>query len=278
MRKLMKTVLLAICLSHGSLTMAAGIPVGDATNALNQVRQMVQDLNNYKEYLQTTILTDNQLIQAYKEYNEMLKEYKRLYQEASALAGDIEGLSMEEFNNMLADIANKFDPYYGDYHGAVVKNTGDEFWDDAYERNKMLNGYGMTNEEYAQMISSIPYTDDQREMAQRIFEYRQRRVAEGIKRDAYIAQLEDYMKKKEEKIINKLDERVAENKKDNNLTANVQLLNEQNQHLLKQIDRLQSQQLESMKYQDRLADHYFNRRAAAEARKQKQLQRDFNHD
>ncbi|EGK4775153.1 type VI secretion protein [Salmonella enterica] len=278
MRKLMKTVLLAICLSHGSLTMAAGIPVGDATNALNQVRQMVQDLNNYKEYLQTTILTDNQLIQAYKEYNEMLKEYKRLYQEASALAGDIEGLSMEEFNNMLADIANKFDPYYGDYHGAVVKNTGDEFWDDAYERNKMLNGYGMTNEEYAKMISSIPYTDDQREMAQRIFEYRQRRVAEGIKRDAYIAQLEDYMKKKEEKIINKLDERVAENKKDNNLTANVQLLNEQNQHLLKQIDRLQSQQLESMKYQDRLADHYFNRRAAAEARKQKQLQRDFNHD
>ncbi|EAR0848835.1 type VI secretion protein [Salmonella enterica] len=278
MRKLVKTVLLALCLSYGSLAMAAGIPVGDATNALNQVRQMVQDLNNYKEYLQTTILTDNQLIQAYKEYNAMLEEYKRLYQEASALAGDIEGLSMEEFNNMLADIANQFDPYYGDNKGAIVKDTGNEFWDDAYERNKMLNGYGMTDEEYAQMISSIPYTDDQREMAQRIFEYRQRRVAEGIKRDAYIAQLEDYMKKKEEKAIIELDRQVEINKRDNNLTANVQLLNEQNQHLLKQIDRLQSQQLESMKYQDRLADHYFNRRAAAEARKQKQLQRDFNHD
>ncbi|EGD1138999.1 type VI secretion protein [Salmonella enterica] len=278
MRKLVKTALLALCLGHGSLTMAAGIPVGDATNALNQVRQMVQDLNNYKEYLQTTILNDEQLIQALKEYNGMLEEYKRLYLESSALAGNIDGLSMEEFNNMLADIANQFDPYYGDNKGAVVKDTGNEFWDDAYERNKMLNGYGMTDEEFAEMITSIPYTDDDRERAQQIFEYRQRRVAEGIKRDAYIAQLEDHMKEKEEKIINKLDERVAENKKDNNLTANVQLLNEQNQHLLKQMNRLQSQQLEAMKYQDRLADHYFNRRAAAEARKQKQLQRDFNHE
>lgn len=278
MRKFVKTALLAICLSHGSLTMAAGIPVGDATNALNQVRQMVQDLNNYKEYLETTILTDNQLIQAYKEYNSMLEEYKRLYQEASALAGDIEGLSMDDFNNMLADIANQFDPYYGDNKGAIVKDTGNEFWDDAYERNKILNGYGLTDEEYAEMLTSIPYTDDQREMAQRMFEYRQRRVAEGIKRDAFIAQLETHMATKEKEALDDLDNAVKQNKKDNNLTANVQLLNEQNQHLLKQIDRLQSQQLESMKYQDRLADHYFNRRAAAEARKQKQLQRSFNHD
>lgn len=278
MQNLIKSILFALVIGNGSLTMAAGIPVGDATNALNQVRQMVQDLNNYKEYLETTILNDEQLIQAYKEYNSMLEEYKRLYQEASALAGDIEGLSMDDFNTMLADIANKFDPYYGDYQGAVVKDTGDEFWDDAYERNKILNGYGMTDEEYAEMLTSIPYTDDDRERAKRMFEYRQRRVAEGIKRDAYIAQLETHMATEEKRVINKLDERVAENQKDNNLTANVQLLNEQNQHLLKQIDRLQSQQLEAMKYQDRLADHYFNRRAAAEARKQKQLQRDFNHD
>lgn len=278
MRNLIKSILFALVIGHGSLTMAAGIPVGDATNALNQVRQMVQDLNNYKEYLETTILNDEQLIQAYKEYNSMLEEYKRLYQEASALAGDIEGLSMDDFNNMLADIANKFDPYYGDYQGAVVKDTGDEFWDDAYERNKILNGYGMTDEEYAEMLTSIPYTDDDRERAKRMFEYRQRRVAEGIKRDAYIAQLETHMATEEKRVINKLDERVAENQKDNNLTANVQLLNEQNQHLLKQIDRLQSQQLEAMKYQDRLADHYFNKRAAAEARKQKQLQGSFNRD
>ncbi|ECL5469419.1 type VI secretion protein [Salmonella enterica] len=278
MRKFVKTALLAICLSHGSLTMAAGIPVGDATNALNQVRQMVQDLNNYKEYLETTILTDNQLIQAYKEYNSMLEEYKRLYQEASALADDIEGISSIDFNNMLADIANKFDPYYGKYHGAVVKETGDEFWDDAYERNKILNGYGMTDEEYAEMISSIPYTDDQREMAQRMFEYRQRRVAQGIQRDTYIARLEDHMADKETEAMLELDERVKLNQKDNNLTANVQLLNQQTQHLLKQMNRMQSQQLEAMKYNDRLADHYFNKRAAAEARKQKQLQRNFNHD
>ncbi|RUT64117.1 hypothetical protein CKG00_18475 [Morganella morganii] len=278
MRKLVKTALLALCLCHGSLTMAAGIPVGDATNALNQVRQMVQDLNNYKEYLETTILTDNQLIQAYKEYNSMLEEYKRLYQEASALADDIEGLSSIDFNNMLADIANKFDPYYGEYHGAVVKDTGDEFWDDAYERNKILNGYGLTDEEYAEMLTSIPYTDDQREMAQRMFEYRQRRVAQGIQRDTYIARLEDHMADKEAKAMLELDDRVKLNQKDNNLTANVQLLNQQTQHLLKQMNRMQSQQLEAMKYNDRMADHYFNRRAAAEARKQKQLQRDFNHD
>ncbi|ENY1827855.1 type VI secretion protein [Salmonella enterica] len=278
MRKFVKTALLAFCLSHGSLAMAWGIPVADATSALNQVRQMVQDLNNYKEYLETTVLNDEQLIQAYKEYNSMLEEYKRLYQEASALAGNIDGLSMDEFNNMLADIANQFDPYYGDNKGAIVKDTGNEFWDDAYERNRMLNGYGMTDEEYAEMLTSIPYTDDDRERAKQMFEYRQRRVAEGIKRDAYIAQLETHMATQEKEALDDLDNAVKLNKKDNNLTANVQLLNEQNQHLLKQIDRLQSQQLEAMKYQDRLADHYFNRRAAAEARKQKQLQKDFNHE
>lgn len=276
MRKIFKSAILTLLLGLCVAEVRAAYPVTDATNALNQVRQIVQDLNNYKEYMATTILNDEQLVQSLTEYKALLQEYQRLYKEASALAGNIDGLSMDEFNQMLADIANQFDPLYGDYNGAMVKDTGNSFWDDAYERNLMLNGYGMTNEEFAQMIADIPYTDDQREMAQRMFEYRQRRVAQGITRDTYIAQLEDHMATKEKQAMNELDKEVERNQVDNNLTANVQLLNRQTQHMLKQMDRLQSQQLEAMKYNDRLADHYFNKRAEAEARRQKRLQEAFN--
>ncbi|STM47053.1 Uncharacterised protein [Escherichia coli] len=59
----------------------------------------------------------------------------------------------------------------------------------------LLNGYGLTNEEYAEMLAAIPYTSDDRERARQMFEYRQRRVVEGISKDAFVGELQIQLKK-----------------------------------------------------------------------------------
>ncbi|MCV4593699.1 type VI secretion protein, partial [Escherichia coli] len=60
---------------------------------------------------------------------------------------------------------------------------------------------------------------------------------------------------------------------DNDTTASIQFLAEQNEQLLQQIQSLQLQQAEAMKYSGRLEDHYFNKRAQQEELKARQLQR-----
>ncbi len=270
----LKAVALSLVLLTGSAS-AGGILTFDATNTLNQVREMVQDLNNYAEYIETTALNNEQLLNAYKEYNSMLDEYKRLLVEAEGLKDKIQGMNPDDFLAKLGDIANQHDPLFSETGGQIARNTGNQAWDDAYERNKILTGYGLTDDEYAEMLASIPYSPDDRERAQAMFEYRQKRVAQGITKDAYITEIQSNLKKQASETLFDLSER-RKQQGDNSLTASVQFLAEQNEQLLYQINAMQAQQAEAMKYNDRLADHYFNNMAAAEERKARQKAKEFN--
>lgn len=60
---------------------------------------------------------------------------------------------------------------------------------------------------------------------------------------------------------------------ENDTTASIQFIAKQNEQLLQQIQSLQLQQAEAMKYSGRLDDHYFNKRAQQEELKARQLQR-----
>ncbi|NIH07054.1 type VI secretion protein [Providencia rettgeri] len=274
MRKNIKAVVLAAFLSV-STAQAGGILTFDATSALNQVREMVQDLNNYAEYIETTALNNNQLIEAYKQYDQMLADYQQTLKEAMALKDKIEGMDPDYFLQKLAEIANAHDPLFSEDGGKIATNTGNQAWDDAYERNKILTGYGLTDDEYNEMLAKIPFGGDERQRAQEMFEYRQKRVAQGIAKDAYVIELQNNIKEQSDETLFKLKKRRLE-QGDNSLTASVQFLAEQNEQLLYQINALQAQQAEAMKYNDRLADHYFNNMAAAEERNARQKVKEFN--
>ncbi|EAQ6169278.1 type VI secretion protein [Salmonella enterica] len=269
MKRRLIAALVAGVIGAASLPVLAEIPVADPQQILGQAQQMVQDLKNYKEYMEQTVLDNNQLLEAYKQYNQMLEEYKQVLREAEGLKDKLSSIDYKNFMDEIGRIADQYDPLFGG--GKLVKNTGNEPWDNAVQRNQLLNGYGMTDEEYVEMIAQIPYSGDDRERARQMFEYRQRRVVEGISKDAFVGTLQVQLDEQRE-TLQKLQKRRLENLGDNSTTASIQFLAEQNEQLLQQIQSLQLQQAEAMKYNGRFDDHFFNKRAEEEARKARQLQ------
>ncbi|ELL0548203.1 type VI secretion protein [Salmonella enterica] len=269
MKRRLIAALVAGVIGATSLPALAEIPVADPQQILGQAQAMVQDLNNYKEYMEQTVLDNNQLLEAYKQYNQMLEEYKQVLREAEGLKDKLSSIDYKNFMDEIGRIADQYDPVFGG--GKLVKNTGNEPWDNAVQRNQLLNGYGMTDEEYVEMIAQIPYSGDDRERARQMFEYRQRRVVEGISKDAFVGTLQVQLDEQRE-TLQKLQKRRLENLGDNSTTASIQFLAEQNEQLLQQIQSLQLQQAEAMKYNGRFDDHFFNKRAEEEARKARQLQ------
>lgn len=152
----MKRCLLAILISAAlsGQALATGVPVADGVQIAGQIRELSQGLRNYDQYLQQTGLSNSQLLQAYKDYDQMLTEYKQVLREAQRLKATLQGQNLETFLNRLKQI-DMYDPRYSRGDDAHV---GDQPWDDAVERNKLLNGWGMSDEEWSQMNADIPYT------------------------------------------------------------------------------------------------------------------------
>ncbi|HAI5629024.1 TPA: type VI secretion protein [Escherichia coli] len=269
MRKQLAVVLFSVMTGLITTPAISGVPVADAAQILGQARAMMQDIKNYKEYMEQTILNNKELLEAYKQYNQMLEDYKQILREAEGLKDKLSSIDYKNFMDEIALISNQFDPVYGG--GRMVKNTGNEPWDNAYERNLLLNGYGLTDEEYAEMLAAIPYTSDDRERARQMFEYRQRRVVEGISKDAFVGTLQIQLDEQKDTLQELQKRRLRLG--DNDTTASIQFLAEQNEQLLKQIQSLQLQQAEAMKYSGRLDEYYFNKRAQQEELKARQLQR-----
>ncbi|PCS38693.1 type VI secretion protein [Escherichia coli] len=268
MNRRLIAALVAGVIGAASLPALAEIPVADPQQILGQAQQMVQDLKNYKEYMEQTVLDNNQLLEAYKQYNQMLEEYKQVLREAEGLKDKLSSIDYKNFMDEIGRIADQYDPLFGG--GKLVKNTGNEPWDNAVQRNQLLNGYGMTDEEYVEMIAQIPYSGDDRERARQMFEYRQRRVVEGISKDAFVGTLQNQLETQKDELKKLQDQR--ETLGANDTTASIQFLAKQNEQLLLQIQSLQLQQAEAMKYSGRFDDHFFNKRAEEEARKARQLQ------
>lgn len=269
MKRRLVAALVAGVISAATLQVnASGVPTADVAQILGQAQAMVQDLNNYKEYMEQTVLDNNQLLEAYKQYNQMLEEYKQVLREAEGLKDKLSSIDYKNFMDEIGRIADQYDPVFGG--GKLVKNTGNEPWDNAVQRNQLLNGYGLTDEEYAEMIARIPYSGDDRERARQMFEYRQRRVVEGISKDAFVGTLQNQLNEQKNTLQDLKDRRLGLG--DNDTTASIQFLAEQNEQLLLQIQSLQLQQAEAMKYSGRFDDHFFNKRAQQEEQKARQLQ------
>lgn len=246
----------------------AGVPTADVAQILGQAQAMVQDLNNYQEYMTQTVLDNKQLLEAYRQYYQMLEDYKQVLREAEGLKDKLSSIDYQHFMDEIGRIADQYDPLYGG--GRLVKNTGNAPWDNAVQRNQLLDGYGLSDEEYMDMIAAIPYSGDDRERARQMFEYRQRRVVEGISKDAFVGTLQNQLKE-QGKTLEKLQKRRL-TMGDNDTTSSIQFLAEQNEQLLQQIQSLQLQQAEAMKYSGRFDDHFFNKRTQEEERKARQLQ------
>ncbi|EPC5650575.1 hypothetical protein ACRZ3X_004816, partial [Citrobacter freundii] len=176
----MKRTLLAVIMA-GILSspVYAGVPVDDFTQIAGQLRELSQGIRDYEEYIKQTALSNTQLLEAYKRYDQMLADYQQVLREAERLKTTLQGVDLQNFLNNLKNI-DLYDPRYA---SGDDPNVGSKPWDDAVERNKLLNGWGMSDQEWSEMNAAIPYTGDDRERAKAIFQYRKRKAEASVRQD-----------------------------------------------------------------------------------------------
>lgn len=102
MKRCLLSMLIAVMLSGQVL--ATGVPVADGVQILGQIRELSQGLRDYEQYLQQSILSNNQLLEAYKRYDQMLSDYKQALREAQALKRQLQGMNLQSFLEKLKQI------------------------------------------------------------------------------------------------------------------------------------------------------------------------------
>ncbi|EQB8100123.1 hypothetical protein ACYUN6_004804 [Escherichia coli] len=264
----MKRCLLALLISaalSGQAFSYVGVPVADGAQIAGQIRELSQGLRNYDQYLKQTGLSNSQLLQAYKDYDQMLTDYKQVLREAQRLKATLEGQDLQTFLNRLKQI-DMYDPRYSRGDDAHV---GDKPWDDAVERNKLLNGWGMSDEEWSQMNAEIPYTANDRERAKEIFQYRKRKAEGAIRQDLASRKTDESLieqTKRADELGSALDDLG-----DNDALATQQLMARQNQMIIDQNLEMQAQKNTEFKMSNQIANDYFNNMAKARERREKAM-------
>lgn len=263
MKRCLLSMLIAVMLSGQVL--ATGVPVADGVQILGQIRELSQGLRDYEQYLQQSILSNNQLLEAYKRYDQMLSDYKQALREAQALKRQLQGMNLQSFLEKLKQI-DMYDPRYSRGDDAHV---GDQPWDDAVERNKILNGWGMSDEEWSQVNSDIPYTTNERQRAKDIFQYRKRKAEGAIRQDLASRKTDEDLIEQTRR-VNELGVAIDE-LGDNDILATQQLMARQNQMLIEQNLQSQAQKNTEFKMSNQLANDYFNNMAKSRARREKMM-------
>ncbi|HFQ9467577.1 TPA: hypothetical protein ACHTH4_004789 [Escherichia coli] len=263
----MKRCLLAIIVAAAlsSQVHAIGIPVLDATQVAGQLRELSQGLRDYEQYLKQTALSNSDLLEAYKRYDQMLSDYKQVLREAQALKRQLQGIDLQNFLNDLKQI-DMYDPRYA---SGDDPNVGSKPWDDAVERNKLLNGWGMSDEEWSEMNAAIPYTSNDRDRAKAIFQYRKRKAEGAIRQDLASRNFDKSLIEqtaRADEMASALDELG-----DNDTLATQQLMARQNQMIIEQNLNIQAQKNTDFKMSNQIANDYFNNMAKERARKEKAM-------
>jgi len=261
-RKFLAVIIAGVINAHIAF---AGVPTLDYTQIAGQIRQISQGIKDYEQYLTQTALSNSELVEAYRRYDQMLNDYQQVLREAQRLKQTLKGIDLQNFLNQLKTI-DMYDPRYalGD-----DPNVGNEPWDNAVERNKLINGWGMTDEEWTEMNNSIPYLSNDRQRAQQIFKYRKRKAEMAVRQDVagetYDSNISEQADRADElnDALNTLG--------DNDTLATQQLMARQQQMIIEQNLNLQSQQNTDFKMSNQLANDYFNKMARARELKEKAM-------
>ncbi|EAO9157906.1 hypothetical protein RD279_004760 [Salmonella enterica] len=260
-----RTLLAVIMTGILSSPVYAGVPVDDFTQIAGQLRELSQGIRDYEEYIKQTALSNTQLLEAYKRYDQMLADYQQVLREAERLKTTLQGVDLQNFLNNLKNI-DLYDPRYA---SGDDPNVGNQPWDDAVERNKLLNGWGMSDQEWSEMNAAIPYTGDDRERAKAIFQYRKRKAEMSIQQDVASDNFATNIASQAKEAQKTKD--ALDSLGDNDSLATQQLIARQQQLLIEQNLNQQAQTNTDFKMSNQVANDYFNKMARARALKEKAM-------
>lgn len=272
MKRKLKPLAIAVFLAMATMTNSSvvnawGFPVADIANLTQMVEGYIQDLKNYDEYIQTTILNQEQLAEALRLYKQTLVAYDEVLRQMESLKRK---LSPRDWKALYASYKDIFDIYPGQ------NQRSDAEWERINAKVDQIYARGRRIVEIQSIADTIPFSGDGRKSIMTEINQASNRVDMAADQVDVVQQQQDMIEVNALELDDLDSVRLALGDEDNLKT--LQFLAEQNQKSLElQIQSL-NQQNKRFQYSNQLPSFVFSKekeskeaslRELAEKRKQR---------
>lgn len=227
---------------------ASGIPTLDIASVQQALTSYIQDLANYQEYMQQTLLNESQLAEAIKLYEQAMVSYDHMLRQMESLKNKLDAKDWEA-------LATKLDRIINRYPGADP--TADANWETANETIGKVFNRGDALDDLETTIDGISFESDGRVAVTDSITKTHLKTQIASNQQASVM---DYQQLVEQQAsdLNKLDE-TRLNLGDEDQLKTMQFLAEQNQKALELQVYSLSQQTTALQYSNQLSAHIFEK-------------------
>lgn len=234
-------------MSSSSVVNAWGFPVADIANLTQMVEGYIQDLKNYDEYIQTTILNQEQLAEALRLYKQTLVAYDGIASNGVAEAQ----AESQDWNALFASYKDILDLY------PTQTQRSDAEWERINAKVDQVYARGQKMVELQSIVDAIPFKGNGRETVASDLNRAITRSDLAVSQSNTVEKFNQKLKDNMEDLTYLDENRLSLGDEDNLRT--LQFLAEQNQKALELQVESMAQSNSRMLFSNQLASHVFSK-------------------
>ncbi|MFK0926367.1 hypothetical protein ACIUXI_30065 [Pseudomonas aeruginosa] len=235
-------------MSNSSVVNAWGFPVADIANLTQMVEGYIQDLKNYDEYIQTTILNQEQLAEALRLYKQTLVAYDEVLRQMESLKRK---LSPRDWKALFASYKDILDLY------PTQTQRSDAEWERINAKVDQVYARGQKMVELQSIVDAIPFKGNGRETVASDLNRAITRSDLAVSQSNTVEKFNQKLKDNMEDLTYLDENRLSLGDEDNLRT--LQFLAEQNQKALELQVESMAQSNSRMLFSNQLASHVFSK-------------------
>ncbi|HBO3725168.1 hypothetical protein ACR96V_33975 (plasmid) [Pseudomonas aeruginosa] len=253
MKRKLKPLAIAVFLAMATMTNsnvvnAWGFPVADIANLTQMVEGYIQDLKNYDEYIQTTILNQEQLAEALRLYKQTLVAYDEVLRQMESLKRK---LSPRDWKALFASYKDILDLY------PTQTQRSDAEWERINAKVDQVYARGQKMVELQSIVDAIPFKGNGRETVASDLNRAITRSDLAVSQSNTVEKFNQKLKDNMEDLTYLDENRLSLGDEDNLRT--LQFLAEQNQKALELQVESMAQSNSRMLFSNQLASHVFSK-------------------
>ncbi|WP_427121900.1 hypothetical protein ACNF0G_29190 (plasmid) [Pseudomonas aeruginosa] len=253
MKRKFKPLAIAVFLAMATMTNSSvvnawGFPVADIANLTQMVEGYIQDLKNYDEYIQTTILNQEQLAEALRLYKQTLVAYDEVLRQMESLKRK---LSPRDWNALFASYKDILDLY------PTQTQRSDAEWERINAKVDQVYARGQKMVELQSIVDAIPFKGNGRETVASDLNRAITRSDLAVSQSNTVEKFNQKLKDNMEDLTYLDENRLSLGDEDNLRT--LQFLAEQNQKALELQVESMAQSNSRMLFSNQLASHVFSK-------------------
>ncbi|HGW4406982.1 TPA: hypothetical protein ACNIEH_005868 [Pseudomonas aeruginosa] len=235
-------------MSNSNVVNAWGFPVADIANLTQMVEGYIQDLKNYDEYIQTTVLNQEQLAEALRLYKQTLVAYDEVLRQMESLKRK---LSPRDWKALFASYKDILDLY------PTQNQRSDAEWERINAKVDQVYARGQKMVELQSIVDAIPFKGNGREIVASDLNRSITRSDLAVSQSNTVEKFNQKLKDNMEDLTYLDENRLSLGDEDNLRT--LQFLAEQNQKALELQVESMAQSNSRMLFSNQLASHVFSK-------------------